>query len=168
MIFVKVKEKSIVGKGIGVFAQEFITKGTLIWKENNDVKKYSQDEYELLNEEIKKNVYFNGEFYVWTQGYGESWNHSCDANTWWIADDELSARRDIDEGEELTYDYATSDLDPKIEYTWECKCERPTCRKHLKWNDLISYEALYQEYKGHLPSYVENYLKDYRFKQSDI
>jgi hypothetical protein len=36
-------------------------------------------------------------------------NHSCDPNTWFVGDTKMTARRDIEPEEELTYDYATTD-----------------------------------------------------------
>lgn len=34
---------------------------------------------------------------------------SCDPNTWFVGDTKMTARRDIEPEEELTYDYATTD-----------------------------------------------------------
>ena len=102
MIYVFFYEKEISGKGKGVFASEFIPKGTLIWK-LTEAKKYKKEEWEKLPEDIKKVCYPDAEGnFIYSEGKGESWNHSCDANAWWTADDELSARRDIQRGEEIT------------------------------------------------------------------
>lgn len=154
MILVKVIEKVTKDKGKGVFADEFIPNGTIVWKLDNNAKRYSKDEYDKLPEIIKKDLYQEGDEFILSNGYGESWNHSCDANTWWTNDDELSARRDIQIGEEITYDYATADTGPTLVYEWECKCGSSKCRHHLKWDDIFK-EDLYKEYKGHLPKWVE-------------
>lgn len=157
MIYIKFYEKEIPCKGIGIFAKEFIPKGTLIWKLTK-FKKFSKAEYQKLPEKIKKDAYPEGKFYILAIGKGESWNHSCDANTWWTADNELSAQRDILPNEEITYDYATTDINPDISYSWECKCGAKNCRKRLHWNDILTPEV-YEKYKGHLPSWVENFVK---------
>lgn len=162
MMYVPVYEKEISTKSKGVFASEFIPIGTLIWR-LTETKKYSKEEWEKLPEEIKKDAYPNsdGDFVVAT-GKGESWNHSCDANTWWTGDNELSARRDIQKDEELTYDYATTDIDETkgtdIAYDWECECGSKNCRKILHWNDILNPD-IYKEYKGHLPAWVEKFVK---------
>lgn len=163
MIYVKVIEKETKDKGKGVFAAEFIPSGTLIWKLDKDAKRYSKDEYEKLPEIIKKDLYQEGDEFILSNGYGESWNHSCDANTWWTNDDELSARRDIQIGEEITYDYITGEIDPRIVYEWECKCGSPKCRHHLKYSDILE-PSLYEEYKGHLPKWVEKEIELKRLK----
>lgn len=149
-------EKEVKGKGKGVFAKNFIPKGTRIWKLTKS-KKYTKKEFEKLPEEIKKDAYPKGKYYILALGKGESWNHSCNANTWWTADDELSASRDIKPNEEITYDYATTDIDPDITYDWECKCGSKNCRKQLYWKDILIPEV-YKRYKGHLPSWVEKFV----------
>ena len=48
-MYVPVYEKKTPNKGKGVFASEFITKGTLIWK-LTETKKYTKEEWEKLPE----------------------------------------------------------------------------------------------------------------------
>ncbi|KAE9546484.1 hypothetical protein FO519_010304, partial [Halicephalobus sp. NKZ332] len=45
----------------------------------------------------------------------------------WIDDDTQIASRDILPGEEVTYDYATSEVEFPL--TMECYCGSPNCRK---------------------------------------
>lgn len=164
MIYISFYEKDIPGKGVGIFASEFIPKGTLIWK-LTESKKYTKQEWEKLPEDVKKVCYPDAEGnFVFSKGKGESWNHSCNANTWWTADDELSAKRNIQKDEEITYDYATTDIDPKIngigeEFPWECKCGAKNCRKVLHWNDILKPD-IYELNKGHVPSWVEKFVKE--------
>jgi len=77
----------------------------------------------------------------------------------------LSARRDIQKDEELTYDYATTDIDEAkgtdIAYDWECKCGAENCRKVLHWNDILKTE-IYNMHKGHMPSWVEKFVEKYK------
>jgi hypothetical protein len=94
MMHVKFYTNPVEGKGLGVFANEFIPKDTLVWK-LTEAKRLTKEEYYVSSEDVKKNAYPEGNHYVPSDSKGESWNHSCDANTWWTADDELSARRDI-------------------------------------------------------------------------
>jgi len=157
MMHVKFYKEPVQGKGTGVFAAEFIPAGTLVWK-LTQAKRFNQAEFAKLPEGIKKDAYPMGDCYIQAVGDGESWNHSCDANTWWAADDQLSARRDIQPDEEITYDYATTDIDPKIIYTWDCKCGSANCRRKLHWNDILKSE-IYAIYKDHLPSWVEEFVR---------
>jgi SET domain-containing protein len=162
-MYVSIYEKDIPGKGMGVFAFVVIATGTLFWK-LTESKKFTKEDWYHLPEDLKKVAYPDilGK-YIAAQGMGESWNHSCDANTWWTADDELSARRDIQKDEEITYDYATTDIDKTKgndeEFPWECKCGTKNCRKILHWNDILKPE-IYELHKGHLPSWVEKLLKN--------
>jgi len=152
-------EKQTKDKGLGVFAKSFIPKGTVVWRLTNPVR-VSKDEYSKLPKNIKNQAYPEGDHFVYSLCSGEAWNHSCDANTWWTKDNELSARRDIKEDEEITYDYATTDIDPDVTRTWQCKCGSIKCRHNINWNDILLPE-LYEEYKGHLPSFVEKMVRKY-------
>jgi hypothetical protein len=64
---------------------------------------------------------------------GDSINHSCDPNLGLVAANRLVARQDIAVGEELTYDYATSDSAPYDEF--DCACASPTCRGTVRGTD---------------------------------
>ncbi|NBS27585.1 MAG: SET domain-containing protein [Actinobacteria bacterium] len=64
---------------------------------------------------------------------GDSINHSCDPNLGLVAANRLIARRDIAVGEELTYDYATSDSVPYDEFV--CACASPNCRGTVRGID---------------------------------
>lgn len=157
MMYVEWYEKGILDKGRGVFTKKLIKKGALVWK-LTESKIFTKDEYQNAPESVKKDAYPEGNHYVQAVGRGESWNHSCLANTWWTGDDKLSARRDIFPGEELTYDYATTDIDPNIVYTWGCRCGESNCRKILHFDDILKPE-IYNMHKGHLPSWVEEFIK---------
>lgn len=64
---------------------------------------------------------------------GDSINHSCEPNLGLISATRLVARREIAVGEELTYDYATSDSVPYDEF--DCACATPSCRGTIRGND---------------------------------
>jgi uncharacterized protein len=63
-------------------------------------------------------------------GYG---NHSCDPNLWWTGAYELSTRRPVPPGEELTNDYATSTAAPG--FTMPCRCGTAQCRNTITGTD---------------------------------
>jgi len=60
-------------------------------------------------------------------------NHSCDPNTWWVDPYTVTARRDINSGEELTLDYATITDDPS--FAMACSCRSAICRGQVTGRD---------------------------------
>ena len=59
-------------------------------------------------------------------------NHSCDPNLGMRGEITFVAMRDIRAGEELTHDWAMTDDD---DYSVECNCGVPNCRKILSGKD---------------------------------
>lgn len=70
------------------------------------------------------------------QGDERFMNHSCDPNTWWADDNTMVARRDILPGEELTYDYATTDI--TIPFVMTCHCGATNCRAVVTNRDHVN------------------------------
>jgi len=79
-------------------------------------------------------------------------NHSCDPNTWWVDDFTLVARRYIQPGEEVTFDYSTSESLENPEMP-ECHCGTPSCRKRLDPLDYLN-PVLMDRYGNHFISYL--------------
>jgi len=79
-------------------------------------------------------------------------NHSCDPNTWWADDFTLVARRTIIAGEEVTFDYSTSESLDNPEMP-ECFCGSSFCRKKLDPNDYLKPELI-EKYGDHWISYL--------------
>lgn len=86
-------------------------------------------------------------------------NHSC-APTCWFEPDELykndgvvvmTATRDLVPGDELTFDYATSE---DVEQNWKCLCGEPTCRGRVTSDDWKD-PAFQAKYRGHCMPHVE-------------
>ncbi len=105
------RPSTIPGAGIGLFAEEFIPKGALIWEFRQGLDlKLSQKEYSGFNDLDTDFLYkysykCNGE-YILCVDNGRFINHSDNANT----DDSGSslvttANRDIHPGEEITSNY---------------------------------------------------------------
>lgn len=78
-------------------------------------------------------------------------NHSCDPNTWWADDETMIARRDISAGEELTYDYAMTEI--TIPFTMTCGCGSPLCRHQITHLDYLNPEWQAQ-YGDYLPAHT--------------
>ncbi|HEV2045996.1 MAG TPA: SET domain-containing protein-lysine N-methyltransferase [Chthoniobacterales bacterium] len=77
-------------------------------------------------------------------------NHSCDANLGMRGEITFVAMRDIRAGEELTHDWAATDDD---DYSVECKCGAPNCRKTLTGKDWQRPE-LQKRYAGYFSAYL--------------
>jgi len=77
-------------------------------------------------------------------------NHSCNPNLGMRGEITFVAMRDIRAGEELTHDWATTDDD---DYSVECKCGAPNCRKILTGNDWRRAD-LQKRYAGYFSAYL--------------
>jgi SET domain-containing protein len=149
------------GKGKGLFVNAPILKGETVWsKEGLKSNHFSKKELETLDSLYARLAYWDGDYYTIDENdEGNYMNHSCDPNLWW-KNDTLVALRDIMTGEEVTYDYATTDIygiNGKGEMV--CLCGSVNCRKIVKPNDLLQ-KSLQLKYSGHWPSYINTWLKD--------
>lgn len=118
MFLIKTLIKSSKIHGTGVFTEEFIPKGALVWQYNDVIdKKISVNEIANLPEIAKQLL----ETYAWREGNeiilcgdnGRFVNHNVDGN---LGNDGLDksvciALKDINIGEELTENYSQFDED---------------------------------------------------------
>jgi hypothetical protein len=77
-------------------------------------------------------------------------NHSCNPNLGMRGEITFVAMRDILTGEELTHDWAMTDDD---DYSVECKCGAPDCRKILIGKDWQRPD-LQKRYAGYFSAYL--------------
>ncbi|HEY4498537.1 MAG TPA: SET domain-containing methyltransferase [Candidatus Paceibacterota bacterium] len=89
-------------------------------------------------------------------------NHSCDPNTGLKFNDSdvlLVAIRDIEIGEEVTWDYSTT----MFEHDWrmKCDCRAKECRKIISDFTLLD-KKIQERYRalGIIPQYLENYMNN--------
>lgn len=141
-------------QGNGLFTGEFIPKGTLIWRLDDPT--YSLAEIKTWPKEKCADFYHYGfqcgvDRYSLPEGVCREMNHSCDPNTWWQGSDSLIARRDILVDEEITYDYASSEI--TIDLAMECSCGSLNCRKRITHQDYKD-PAWQQLFGTHLPPHV--------------
>src|SRR5437867_379304 len=78
-------------------------------------------------------------------------NHSCDPNIGVRGQIVFAAMRDIEPGEELTHDWATTDDDT---YQIECRCNARNCRSVITGQDWRKKE-LQEKYRGFMSSYLQ-------------
>jgi SET domain-containing protein len=82
---------------------------------------------------------------------GDMLNHSCEPAAGLVGSQVLVAMRDIEVGEELTFDYATCDCSDYDEF--ECACEEPTCRGIVTGRDWLD-PVLQARYDGWFSPYL--------------
>lgn len=120
--------------GKGIFAGENIKNGDLILKFKGKVIKDKYDS-EGYGDYVKER---------WVGIGKETWveldksdpliftNHSCNPNALIKNKTELYSLRDIKIGEEITFDYATTESNtPENKWKMECKCGSKNCRKTI-------------------------------------
>ena len=82
---------------------------------------------------------------------GDMLNHSCEPNCGLIGSQVLVAMRDIEVGEELSFDYAMCDASDYDEFKF--LCELPTCRGVVTGMDWRKPE-LQAKYAGYFSPYL--------------
>jgi SET domain-containing protein len=82
-------------------------------------------------------------------------NHSCEPNIGVAGQIVFVALRDIEAGEELTHDWATTDDD---DYRMECRCRAQSCRKVITGQDWRRRD-LQEKYGEHISWYLREKIK---------
>jgi SET domain-containing protein len=139
--------------GCGVFARENLPKGELIslWGGRIVPKKELDPTMPRFTQRV---LQIDEELYILTAERKEPndcFNHSCEPNLGFTGQIGLVAMRDIQAGEELTFDYAMSDGEPYDEF--ECYCGSANCRKKITGNDW-KIPSLWKRYEGYFSPYL--------------
>jgi SET domain-containing protein len=124
MLLIKttVKESKIPNAGVGVFLAEPVKKGQIIWRFEPTVDIIiSAEKMSNLHPDIQRfhkkysyrTVINNQECYVFCSDNGRFMNHSETPNTDDNGNETCMALMDLPEGEEITCDYRSFDLDSK-------------------------------------------------------
>ena len=91
-------------------------------------------------------------------------NHSCQPNMGFKSAGVFCAMKDVKKGEELTYDYAMSEINENG-YNWivECTCGTKSCRKQITNLDIFNRKLkLAEKYKDYLPKFALREVKHHR------
>jgi hypothetical protein len=140
--------------GVCLVTTRRILQSEAVWK--LDEPMYTWKEIESWSEERRQAFDRYGfqcgvDRYSLPEGLSREMNHSCDPTTWWAGSITLVARRDIEPGEEITYDYSTSCVDHVFEM--ECSCDSPDCRGTISNRDHLDPEWQ-ARYGSNLPPHV--------------
>lgn len=156
----KIVKRELGHGDFGLFAIEPITKGEIIYFEDNELHQW--DEVVLSVAEIAQ---LSGEKFriFWRyatqcglnqlagpltltaveKDIGYFMNHSCDPTCWYIHDEAMEARRDVRPDEEITYDYCTSDVHTQ---GFSCNCGAANCRRQVTGNDWQLMKPIYGDH----------------------
>ena len=98
--------------------------------------------------------------------YAHFQNHCCDPNTWFAEGDAdaIIARRDIQPGEEITYDYATSETEARFGFEKCCCNAGLLCRGKVTSCDWQLPE-LQERYGRHFAPFIVELILQQRSKK---
>lgn len=85
-------------------------------------------------------------------------NHSCEPNTGISGQITFVAMRDIENGEEVTYDLAMESDEGAKYWEFNCKCGKPGCRKKISGDDWKRRD-LQERYGDYFSSYILNKIR---------
>ena len=154
----KAQMRKTPGKGTGSFAISKINKGEIVASFGGFV--VAQDELKNYSiDRVARSLQLNESKYLLSGKMpepGDMLNHSCEPNCGAIGTSSIVAMKDIEIGDELTFDYAMTDASEYDEFT--CACEKPNCREKISGIDWQSLN-LQQKYKGYFSSYIQSLIE---------
>jgi uncharacterized protein len=164
----KSEKKSPIHR-FGVFATESIRRGELIaiWGGHiMTAKQRAMIPKEILD--IDYSVQVHEDLYLGPKAIeeldeAEFFNHSCFPNAGVKGQILLVARRDIQEGEEICFDYKTTDTE---EMNFLCQCGSTDCRKTITgeaWKD----PAFQKKNEGFFSWYLQEKINAYNQEQEE-
>jgi SET domain-containing protein len=147
--------------GCGVYALERVNKGELVslWGGKIVHKKQLDPSMPRFTQRV---LQIDEDLYILTAEEKEPndcFNHSCEPNLGFSGQIGLVAMRDIEAGEELTFDYAMSDGEPYDEF--DCYCGTVSCRHKITGNDWKLPE-LWMRYLGYFSPYLAKRIEKLR------
>lgn len=152
------RESSI--HGTGLFAIAPITKGEVVCVKggyifNRHTLQTMPDWYRAAEIQIADDLFIGPLAEDERAGSMIFSNHSCEPNIGVQGQVVFVAMRDIEAGEELTHDWATTDDD---DYEMDCRCGAASCRKVITGQDWRRKD-LQEKYRGYLSWYLAEKIK---------
>ncbi len=144
-------------QGLGVFTKAEISEGTIVVVWGGEI--VSCSEFRAGKGHPHSNVGVAEGFFLVTPSnqsldLDDYMNHSCDPNLW--LDDEfiLVAKRDIEAGEELVFDYAVELCDDSYIMKHDCNCGAIGCRGIVTGEDW-KLTIVQQVNAGHFSPFIQ-------------
>lgn len=153
------EDKIIHGKGL--ITTTFIPVGAVIWQRETWMETVELAQFQTWSPEKQDEFQWfafqcSADELLLCEGIDRYMNHSCTPNTWWQDDSTLVACRDISSGEEVTYDYASTEI--SLDFSMQCSCGSAHCRGLVTSKDYRN-PAWQAQYAEHLPSFVLDAIK---------
>lgn len=143
--------------GMGLFANKDFKQGDLIFRVDlSGLSKINPEDKLTAEEELHVDYCGRGRYTVSDHPYVYM-NHSCDPNVVikheTIARSRFYAMRDIEKGEQLTYDYGVNAMDQIDKELWrsKCKCGSQNCRGVISTCFLNQPIEIQRKYYRYLP-----------------
>ncbi len=154
------RDSTIHGKG--VFTKDKILKGEIVTIWGGEV--VSVEEFKNGIGLKHTNVGISDNLYLVTANDDEMsiddfMNHSCNPNLWLDDEVTLSAMRDIEANEELTFDYAIEIISEDYIMKNPCYCKASNCRKSITGNDW-KIKELHEAYGQHFSPFILKRIKE--------
>lgn len=144
-------------KGNGLFSKVAFKEGELVFLMEGPTR--------FFKAEIPSECYIYPDWYsvdknIWIEPapFFNNINHSCNPNLGLRTSREFVARRNINPGEELSFDYSTTD--DELPWIMDCECGELNCRRKVGAIQLLS-EQQFQEIMPYVPKYFQQLRKDY-------
>ena len=153
-VVVDVDLRSSGGAGLGIFLAEPVRRGDLLVVFGGSATP-GHVFRQLSDDRQRRSLQVADDVYLVTgpeRALGDCVNHSCDPTAVFEGQISLVARRDLVVGEEITFDYATSDSWPYDEF--ECECGADLCRAKVTGEDWMDPE-LQRRYAGGFSTYLQ-------------
>lgn len=149
----EVRESPIHGRGL--FARESLAEGEVVCVKGGYVfdratLKAVPEWYRAAEIQLTEDLFIGPAFEEEREGSMVFSNHSCEPNIGVRGQIVFVAMRDIEAGEELTHDWATTDDD---DYELDCRCGAKTCRGVITGQDWRRPE-LQDKYRGYFSTYL--------------
>jgi hypothetical protein len=146
-------DRATNGRGHGAFAVAPIPARTVIATFGGEIhRRYSFDSCDP--DRRARSIQIDDDLYVLgppTRDPGDSINHSCAPNCGAGNAVQIVTMREIEPGEELTFDYAMTDGSDYDEF--ECLCGSNECRGTIRGSDWRR-RSLHERYKGFVSPYL--------------
>lgn len=152
---IQIIKSKIEGKGIATNVN--LKKGDFVGYVNGPIK-HKVNSSQKDSEDNPDWVGFKKDYWIDPQPPFKYINHSCEPNCGITGTKTVRALRNITAGEELTFDYSTSEIDPDWVLDYTCRCGAKSCRKQIRSIQSLSEKKI-KSYLPYIPTSFKQYLK---------
>ncbi len=161
--YLKVSTENVI-HGTGLLATRPIQAGEILFQWDETCTMVSMDDFWAMPEAERDEFWWfafqcDANTFIYSDDDDGYMNHCCDPNSWWRDDQTLVASRDIAAGEEVTYDYATTEI--SVPFSMPCKCGASNCRSVVTHRDHLD-PAWQARFGDHLPTFVKQSIQKHQ------